>query len=175
MESGRDNNNKKKDGRKTNSISSVKSIGSKGGKDDGLGSFPSLSEAFGGQTPTSLAANIHDFESQMLEEKLVLVGDDGKPLKPSHNASNINDIGDLLNVDINKTQCIFHVLTTSASSECKVVIPRSSVEEDSMVIAILNLENEGYMYEIITIEYEWTPHDVPIARSLDMTQNIALK
>ncbi|GJX61027.1 hypothetical protein Tco_0293927, partial [Tanacetum coccineum] len=101
-------------------------------KDDGLGSFLSLSKEFGGQTPTSLAANIHDFESQMLEEKLVLVGDDGKPLKPSHDASNIDDIGGTLNdanKDRNKTQGNFRVLTKSASSECEVVIPRSSVEE----------------------------------------------
>ena len=39
-------NHKKKDGRKNDSISSDNSIGSIGWKDDELGSFPSLSEAF---------------------------------------------------------------------------------------------------------------------------------
>ncbi|GJS71910.1 hypothetical protein Tco_0704751 [Tanacetum coccineum] len=33
--------------------------------------------------PSSLAANIRDIESKILEGKLVLLGDDGKPLKPS--------------------------------------------------------------------------------------------
>ncbi|GJU05337.1 zinc knuckle CX2CX4HX4C containing protein [Tanacetum coccineum] len=152
-----------------------------------------------------------------------------KPPQLRRKKMRISPVIHLLNVDINKTQCIFHVLTTSASSECEVVIPRSSVEEfekrevnscfdwvklhdfpmsgftidglsaiatkigkplmldsftstmcnesggrnsyaytiievsventlkDSMVIDISNLENEGYMYEIITIEYQWTP------------------
>ncbi|GJR47070.1 hypothetical protein Tco_1315173 [Tanacetum coccineum] len=53
-------------------------------KGDGLGSFPSLSEAFG--SSTSLAAKISEVESQMLAGKLVLVDDGGQPFKPSHNA-----------------------------------------------------------------------------------------
>ena len=52
-----------------------------------MGSFPSLSEAFGSPYSTSLVAKIHDLESQMLEGNLVLVGDDGKPLKSSNEAS----------------------------------------------------------------------------------------
>ena len=38
--------------------------------------------AFGSPSTTSLAARINELESQMLDEKLVLLGDDGKPLKP---------------------------------------------------------------------------------------------
>ncbi|GKD63017.1 hypothetical protein Tco_1305125, partial [Tanacetum coccineum] len=42
---------------------------------------------------TLLAAKICNFTSQMLEGKLVLVGDDEKPLKPSHDAPNIATVG----------------------------------------------------------------------------------
>lgn len=59
------------------------------GKEDRFGSFPSLSQAFSSPSPTSLAAKIHDLDSQMLEGKLVLVGDGGKSLKPTIEASNI--------------------------------------------------------------------------------------
>ncbi|GKE25095.1 hypothetical protein Tco_1436607, partial [Tanacetum coccineum] len=45
------------------------------------GSFPSLSDAFDSPSPTSLADNIRDNESKMLQGKLIFFGDDGKPLK----------------------------------------------------------------------------------------------
>nr|GEY34139.1 reverse transcriptase domain-containing protein [Tanacetum cinerariifolium] len=44
-------------------------------------------------SPTSLAAKNRDLKSQMLEGKLVLVGDSEKPLKPFHEASNIDGVG----------------------------------------------------------------------------------
>ena len=69
-------------------------------------SFPSVIEAYGSTSPTSLVDKIHDFESQMLEGKHVLVGDDGKPLKPSHEASNIADVGCTSN-DANKGRKVY--------------------------------------------------------------------
>ncbi|GKB47143.1 hypothetical protein Tco_0897896 [Tanacetum coccineum] len=41
------------------------------------------SEAFGSPKITPLAARINDIERQILDGKLVLVYDDGKPLKPT--------------------------------------------------------------------------------------------
>nr|GFB58194.1 hypothetical protein [Tanacetum cinerariifolium] len=46
----------------------------------GLGPFLSLSDTFGSLHHSSLAANISDIERQMLDDKLMLLGDDGKPL-----------------------------------------------------------------------------------------------
>ncbi|GKD19100.1 hypothetical protein Tco_1208258 [Tanacetum coccineum] len=73
----------------SNSTSSANSIASNGGKDDGLDSIPKFLEAFGSQSPTSLASKIYDIESKMLQGKLVLLRKDGKPLKPSDKALNI--------------------------------------------------------------------------------------
>nr|GEW62575.1 U5 small nuclear ribonucleoprotein helicase [Tanacetum cinerariifolium] len=50
-----------------------------------------LSEAFGSPKITPLAARINDIEIQILDGKLVLVNDDGKPLKPT--------VDDLLDAD----------------------------------------------------------------------------
>nr|GFB90900.1 hypothetical protein [Tanacetum cinerariifolium] len=74
-------------------VNVVVSADSNGGKDDRLGSFPSLSKAFCSPSTTSLAATICDLENQMLEGKLVLAGYDWKPLKHSNEASNIDDVG----------------------------------------------------------------------------------
>ncbi|GJU32745.1 zinc finger, CCHC-type containing protein [Tanacetum coccineum] len=59
----------------------------KGVDGEGLGSFPSLIESFGNTSHTPLFAKIHGMESQLLQGKLMLVGEDGKPLKPSNEAS----------------------------------------------------------------------------------------
>nr|GEW45196.1 hypothetical protein [Tanacetum cinerariifolium] len=47
------------------------------------GPIGTSSEAVGSPNTTPLAAKINDLERQMLDEKLVFVDDDGKPLKPS--------------------------------------------------------------------------------------------
>ncbi|GJZ46106.1 zinc knuckle CX2CX4HX4C containing protein, partial [Tanacetum coccineum] len=51
--------------------------------------FPSLSDAYGSPNYALLASKSHDIEKKMLEGKLVLLGDDGLPLKPS----NVESIG----------------------------------------------------------------------------------
>lgn len=47
------------------------------------------------------------------------------------NDNSLSSFTDVLNVNRNKKQDNFRVLTTPASSKCKVVIPRSSVDEVS--------------------------------------------
>ncbi|GKB76701.1 hypothetical protein Tco_0943596 [Tanacetum coccineum] len=41
-----------------------------------------IGSASGNSSNSSLVARINEMESQMIEGKLVLLGDDGKPLKP---------------------------------------------------------------------------------------------
>ncbi|PWA42319.1 hypothetical protein CTI12_AA545840 [Artemisia annua] len=62
----------------------VAAISTSTNSDVNLGLFLTLCESFGRKNnSTSLAAKIRDIESQMLEDKLVLLGDDGLLLKPS--------------------------------------------------------------------------------------------
>ncbi|GJV81613.1 putative mitochondrial protein [Tanacetum coccineum] len=126
----------------------------KGGKDDGLGSFLILSEAFSSPSPTSLAAKNRDLNSQMLEGKLVLVGDSEKPLKPFHKVLNTDDVGGTL-IDANKEELtrvpvwvkLHDVLMEEFTIDglraiaTKIVSAQNTLK-NSMVIAILNLEDE---------------------------------
>nr|GEU79201.1 selenoprotein F [Tanacetum cinerariifolium] len=48
-----------------------------------VGQFTSFSDAYGSPSPFTLEEILRDIKRQIYEGKLVLVGDDGKPLKPS--------------------------------------------------------------------------------------------
>ncbi|GJV37010.1 hypothetical protein Tco_1409487 [Tanacetum coccineum] len=59
-------------------------LGEKGANFDVVSfTYGNSSEAFGSPNTSPLAARINDLERQMMDVKLVLVDDDGKPLKPS--------------------------------------------------------------------------------------------
>ncbi|GJY35475.1 hypothetical protein Tco_0420853, partial [Tanacetum coccineum] len=60
------------------------------------------SKAFGSPNTTPLAARINDLERQMLDEKLVLVDDDGNPLKNINDSVNANSDSEVDEV-FNKT------------------------------------------------------------------------
>ncbi|GJZ03028.1 putative polygalacturonase, partial [Tanacetum coccineum] len=108
----------------------------KGGKDNRLGSFPSLSEAFGSPSPTSLASNIDDVGGTSND------ANKGTQVDNSREKTNDNTLilfVVLISVDRNKTQSNFCGLTTSASSECGVVIPRSYVEKLTHALIWVNL------------------------------------
>nr|GEX92803.1 hypothetical protein [Tanacetum cinerariifolium] len=48
-----------------------------------LGPFSSVYEAFDSPTTTSMTARTSDIERQLIDEKLMLMGEDGMPLKPT--------------------------------------------------------------------------------------------
>nr|GEY61086.1 hypothetical protein [Tanacetum cinerariifolium] len=80
----------------------------KGIEDEGMRSFPNLSEASG-------TSNATDTRMQV----------------DSRQNTNGNSLSSFVVVldDVNKTQINFHVLTTPASSKCEVLISRSFVNE----------------------------------------------
>ncbi|GJW52012.1 hypothetical protein Tco_0093363 [Tanacetum coccineum] len=55
-------------------------------------SFPYVTEAYGSTSPTSLVAKIHDIESHILEDKLVLFDDDERPINPCSQTNAVSKV-----------------------------------------------------------------------------------
>ncbi|GKA64839.1 hypothetical protein Tco_0764546 [Tanacetum coccineum] len=88
-----------------------------------LESFPSLSESCG--SPISLTAKISAIEKQMIDGKLVLVGDDGLPLKPTHMEHSSSPYGFILENENGTDVVVESVVQTTPTSFASVVNDKS--------------------------------------------------
>ncbi|GKD92196.1 hypothetical protein Tco_1372033, partial [Tanacetum coccineum] len=134
-----------------------------------MGPFFKLVDAYGSRSPNSLAHKIHDIEKQLVEGKLVLCDDDGKPIKPCSHTQDEADLsvgGADKPIFVVEEQMEMTLLkkaapTTFASLVYRLEFARALIDiivdrpiKDDMVIAIPFVEGSGSYLHTIKVEYE---------------------
>nr|GEV44096.1 reverse transcriptase domain-containing protein [Tanacetum cinerariifolium] len=112
-----------------------------------------------------LGANIHDIKSKMLQGNLVLVEEDGKPLKPSNETSNTASSRVLMWYPIASVEEV----SWGHSSYVRAMIEIDAYKEmiDTLVMVIPKLNETGYTCEAVYIKYEWQPLGVALVLFLE--------